>query len=52
LRARSAEAEAALAADSKRSQTDAQDVARLRGEVTQLRNGSKDSGNYAQRISS
>ena len=42
LRARAAEADGARAADSKRSQADAQDVARLRGEVTQLRNGSKE----------
>lgn len=42
LRARSVEAEAARATDSKRSQTDAQDMARLRGEVTQLRTTAKD----------
>jgi len=42
LRAHSAEVEAARAAESKRLQADAQDVARLRGEVTQLRTGSKD----------
>lgn len=42
LRASSAEAETVRVADSKRSQADAQDVARLRGEVTQLRTTAKD----------
>jgi hypothetical protein len=42
LKARAAETDAARDTESKRSQTDAQDVARLRGEVTQLRNGTKD----------
>jgi len=42
LRASSAEAEAARAAESKRLQADAQDVARLRGEVTRLRTTAKD----------
>ena len=42
LRASSAEAEAARAAESKRLQAGAQDAARLRGEVTQLRTTAKD----------
>jgi hypothetical protein len=42
LKARAAESEGARDAASRRAQTDAQDVARLRGEVTQLRNGTKD----------
>ena len=42
LRARAAESEAARDAESKRSQRDAQDVARLRGEITQLRTDAKD----------
>jgi regulator of replication initiation timing len=42
LRARGAEAETARQAELKRAQSDAQDVARLRGEVTQLRNTMKE----------
>ena len=42
LKAQSAEADVARQAELKRSQTEAQDVARLRGEVTQLRNAAKD----------
>ena len=42
LKARAAEADAVRETDSKRAQTDAQDVARLRGELTQLRTSAKD----------
>ena len=42
LKDRTAETEAARDAEFKRAQSDAQDVARLRGEVTQLRNSAKD----------
>lgn len=42
LKARTAEMDAAWETESKRQQTDAQDVARLRGEVTQLRTTAKD----------
>ncbi len=42
LKARAAETDAARETESKRSQTDAQDVARLRGELTQLRTTAKD----------
>ncbi|HWN95566.1 MAG TPA: hypothetical protein VNT99_11070 [Methylomirabilota bacterium] len=42
LKARADEADAARAAESKRSQSELQDVARLRGEVTQLRTTAKD----------
>ena len=42
LQARSAEADAARNAELKRQESDASDVARLRGEVTQLRNTAKD----------
>ena len=42
LQARSADADTTRNAELKRQQSDASDVARLRGEVTQLRNSSKD----------
>ena len=42
LKARADEAEAARAADASRTQGEAQDVARLRGEITQLRTSAKD----------
>ena len=42
LKARANEAEAARDADAKRTQGEAQDVARLRGEITQLRTSAKD----------
>src|SRR5215212_3771817 len=42
LQARGAEAETSRAAELKRQQGDASDAARLRGEVTQLRNAVKD----------
>jgi hypothetical protein len=42
LQARSADADTARNAELKRQESDASDVARLRGEVTQLRNAAKD----------
>jgi regulator of replication initiation timing len=42
LRSRAADAEAARDADAKRAESGSQDVARLRGELTQLRTASKD----------
>jgi hypothetical protein len=42
LKTRTAEADTARETDLKRSQAEAQDVARLRGEITQLRTASKD----------
>lgn len=42
FQARSADADTARNAELKRQQSDASDVARLRGEITQLRNASKD----------
>jgi cell division protein FtsB len=42
LKARTAEVDATRDAELKRAQADAQDVARLRGEITQLRNSAKD----------
>jgi hypothetical protein len=42
LKARTAETDVAHEAELKRAQSDAQDVARLRGEITQLRNTAKD----------
>jgi hypothetical protein len=42
LKARSTESDATREAELKRLQSDAQDAARLRGEVTQLRNAAKD----------
>ena len=42
FKARTAESDAAREAELKRAQSDAQDVARLRGEITQLRNSAKE----------
>ena len=42
LKARTAEVDAAHDAELKRAQSDVQDVARLRGEITQLRNSAKE----------